>query len=218
MDIAEYNSLPEIEDLDFNLQDSWVRVRLDHPQNEWVKWALGRIAADADRKVKKRLEAQLRELWSIFASQHDEYSRYLVRVPASTHEVVCWLRYGVNYAFDEKSELFSPENYEAYARKPDSERGAHVEIISVWRQTVPAGECVGQYATVHYTHLLTGASHVEERVSIAAFPTGAGQMLEFTFTTPFVGANTDHLVSLVQESMQSLTVKLAEPENGADAR
>jgi hypothetical protein len=34
-------------------------------------------------------------------------------------------------------------------------------------------------------------------------------MLEFTFTTPHVGANTDHLVHLVQETMQSLTVTLA---------
>lgn len=217
MDMAEYDALPEIDDIDMRLQDFWYQVRIDQPEDAWVKRTLQRAAPGLRGKEKAHLATELEAVWENFAAIGDPDSTYLVRVPDEPQLVVCWLRYRINYALEETSELFSPENYEADARVPDSEPGAHVEVISVWRQDVPSGVSVGQYATVRYNNLVTGALRVEERVSVAVFPTGAGQMLEFVFTTPHVGANTDHLVSLVQESMQSLTVKLAQNASAADA-
>ncbi|GAA4188117.1 hypothetical protein GCM10022288_14120 [Gryllotalpicola kribbensis] len=209
MNFAEYAALPIIADLDFKLQPGWRAVRPAQPAEPWAKDLAKQLAGRRGRAAVKSLQAQLEAVHASFARLEDPYGRFAVRVPDEKPQVVCTLFYRGNFALDEKSELASVEAYERVLHKPDSEPGARVEIVNVWRETVPAGEYAGQYSVIHYHDLATDEKHDEERVSIGLFPTGSSQVLEMVYTTPEVGANTDHLVELVRESMASMTVRLA---------
>lgn len=209
MDFTEYAALPAIDDVDFKLQPGWHRVHPERPVQPWAKDLAKKLAGRAGRAAARALEEQLERVHADFARLDDAYGTYAVRVPDGDPRVVCTLFFRSNYALDERSPLASVEAYERDLHRPDSEPGIRVDIVDVWRETVPAGEYAGQYSVIHFHDLASDERHDEERVSVGLFPTGSSQVFELAFTTPEVGANTDHLVALVRQTMASTTVKLA---------
>lgn len=208
MNFADYAALPIIADLDFKLQPGWRQVHPDRPAQPWAKDLAKKLAGTHGRAAVSTLEAQLQTVHADFARLDDPYGRFAARVPDEDPRVVCTLFYRSNFALEETSELASAEAYEHDLKHADSEPGALVDIVNVWREKVPAGEYAGQYSIIHFHDLATDERHDEERVAIGLFPTGSSQVLEMVFTTPAVGANTDHLVELVRSSLASMTVKL----------
>ncbi|HEY0248959.1 MAG TPA: hypothetical protein VGC45_11930 [Gryllotalpicola sp.] len=213
MSFAEYSALPVILDIDMKLQDGWRQVVPGKPAQPWARQLAKQLAGRHSRAVRAGLEADLVRVHEDFAALDDPYGRFAVRVPDGDPRVRCMLFYRPNFALDESSPLYTIDAYEKDLRVPDSEPGASVDVVKVWRESLPLGEYTGQYSIVHYQDLQTGDRHDEERVAIGVFPTGASQALEIAFTTPEVGANGDGLVDLVRASLQTLTVTLG-PDPG----